>query len=514
MDNKIYETKGSERMKKRLTTIFTVLFIACNLVLASTFAASTKQFSDVPSSKYYAEAVYELAERNIIGGYPDGTFKPGNTITRGQAAAIITKMINLDTSNVKNPGFEDVTTSNGYYKSIAAMAEHGIISGYGDGRYGPNDPIKRGQMASILVKAFDLPRYNISGHDMVNPFKDVIPYYYLRSHADNILILYKFGIVGGTSPDKFSPNAFITRGQAAKMLKATEDLKPPMVTIGPAEIDLEEIEWIEDEKIDSAVFHGILVKGKVLTSGKTEDKIQIVPLKEGTGTLIVRGLKANKTVNKKYYVHIKKENGELKPTLEEKDTSHATPVELSVFDESRNRSSQDVEKITLYTMDGKHVSSSLKFEDCQYGYSVCFDIKQQGQFIATVYFKDGEEVRYGIEAKPNQTSFNYDIKVVKEQLSDLIDMGAKYNIGKHTTRTKNAEQMVTVTRDPGTNVFRATASGQKEGIVDIDFEHKITEKSCDGTDCYIIVWLGIYVKVERIGSIVNVSIYKSMEPEH
>lgn len=93
-------------------------------------------------------------------------------------------------------------------------------------------------------------------------------------------------------------------------------------------------------------------------------------------------------------------------------------------------------------------------------------------------------------------------------------MGGKYSIGKHTIRTKNADQMVTVTRDPGTNLFRATASGQKEGIVDIDFEHKITEKSCDGTDCYKIVWLGIYIKVERIGSIVNVSIYKSMEPEH
>lgn len=501
-------------MRKRVTAMLTVLFLACSLSLAGTFAATTKQFSDVPSSKYFAGAVYELTERNIIGGYPDGTFKPGNTITRGQAAAIITKMIKLDTSNVLDPGFEDVTTSNGYYKAIAAMAEHGIISGYGDGRYGPNDPIKRGQMASILVKAFDLPRYNISAHDMANPFKDVIPYYYLTSHADNILILYKFGIVGGTSSDKFSPNAFITRGQAAKMLKATEDLKPPMMTIGPAEMDLEEIEWIEDEKIDSAVYHGILVKGKVLFSGETEDKIQIVPFKEGTGTLIVRGLKENKTVNKKYYVHIKEENGELKPTLEEKETFHATEAELAVLDESRNRTSQDVEKITLYTMDGHHVSSSLKFEHCQYGYSVCFDIKQQGQYIATVYFKDGEEARYGIEAAPNQASFNYEIRVIEEQTSDQVDMGAKYNIGKHTIRTKDAEQIVTVTRDPGTNVFRATASGQQEGIVDIDFEHKITEKSCDGTDCYTIVWLGLYVKVERIGSIVNVSIFKSMEPDH
>ena len=80
-------------MKKRLFAVFSVLLLACSLPLFSTFAASTKQFSDVPSSKYFAEAVYDLAERNIIGGYPDGTFKPGNSITRGQAAAIIVKLM-------------------------------------------------------------------------------------------------------------------------------------------------------------------------------------------------------------------------------------------------------------------------------------------------------------------------------------------------------------------------------------------------------------------------------------
>lgn len=78
-------------------------------------------------------------------------------------------MIKLDTENVKNPNFKDVSTANGYCKSIAAMVEKGIIGGYHDGRYGPNDPIKRGQMASILVKAFDLPR-DIGDN---NPFKDV-----------------------------------------------------------------------------------------------------------------------------------------------------------------------------------------------------------------------------------------------------------------------------------------------------------------------------------------------------
>lgn len=60
-------------------------------------------------------------------------------------------LLKLEMANVKNPKFKDVSTANGYYKAIAALAEHGIISGYGDGRYGRNDPIKRGQVASINV---------------------------------------------------------------------------------------------------------------------------------------------------------------------------------------------------------------------------------------------------------------------------------------------------------------------------------------------------------------------------
>lgn len=373
-----------------------------------------------------------MAERNIIGGYPDGTFKPGKTLTRGQAAVIIAKMINLDTSNVNNPGFKDVSIANAYYKAIAAMAEQGIISGYWDRRFGPNDPIKRSQMASILVKAFDLPRYHKATHEMINPFKDVLPYYNLPSHDDNILILYRLGIAGGTSPDKYSPNAFLTRGQAAKMLKATEDLKPVMDTIGLTDLELKSIDLIRGEHSDSNVLDAILVNGNVLPTRETEDRIQLIPLKEGTSTLIVSGSMGGKKINKKYDVHINKENGQLKTALAAKGVFQPTTVELPVRDESRNQSSQSVKKVSFTLMNGGKLSDNLKFEHCQSNNSVCFDIDQPGQYIATVHFIDGEEVRYGIDASINQTSLYYDIKILKEQLSDSYDLGAENNIGKHT----------------------------------------------------------------------------------
>lgn len=506
-------------MKKRLFTVFGALLLVCSLPLSGTFAASTKQFSDVTSSKYFAEAVYDLVERNIIGGYPDGTFKPGNTITRGQAAAIIAKMINLDTSNVKNPGFKDVSTANGYYKAIAAMTEEGIISGYGDGRYGPNDPIKRGQMASILVKAFDLPRYGFD--ESKNPFKDVDQY--SNSHSANISIIYKLGITGGTSPDKFSPNAFVTRGQVAKMLKATEEAKPSMVTLKANDFKWDRIFNIAADEINAGVFEGIVVSGKVLPTGYTGDKVQLIPLQEGTSTLVIVGKKANKQVSQKYYVHSKKENGELTLTLEETDDSLPTAAALSLWNnerqfwlgkeinKSREVSIASVQNVSLTTMDGKKLSDNVKFEKCRDDYDICINIDQPGQYVATVLFVGGEEVRYGIEAKPNNSSFYYQMKVVKEQPSDLFDMGAQYNIGKHTPLRENIEQIATVTRDPGTNLYRVQATGQEEGWFNIGFEHIVIDKLCYETSCESNVEfvISLFVDVHRIGSIVNVRIEPS-----
>lgn len=509
-------------MKKILIAVLSVLLLACSLPVSGTFAASsTKQFSDVPSSKYFAKAVYDLAERNIIGGYPDGTFKPGNSITRGQAAAIIAKLMNLNMDNIENPEFKDVSTKNGYYKAIAAMAKEGIISGYGDGRYGPNDPIKRGQMASILVKAFDLPRYWF--YEIKNPFKDVKEY---EAHGSNILILYRLGITSGTSPDKFSPNAPITRGQAAKMMKATEDAKPTMVTLEANDLGLDWISVIEvkGQGKNSDLFNAIRVQGRNTAEGYIGDRIQLVPLKEGKGTLNVYGRVDKKAsdssyIYKKYYVHIKKENGELKLTLEETNDFLPTAAELSFWNGTSKSSSEavrSIQNVSLATMDGKKLSDNMKFEQCN-DYSICIDIDQPGDYIATARFVGGEEVRFAIEAKqPTNAYFTYDIKTLKEQLTVVFDVSsfhegyrfdveAAKNIGKHKILTKDADQIATVTRDPGTNRFRAEA--KEVGSIEIEFENEIPwAHGVPGDDAMSGGTTGIRIDVQRMGEITNISI--------
>lgn len=487
-------------MKKKLLTTLGALVLACSFPITGT-AAGKQQFSDVPMTKHFAEAVNELAERNIIGGYPDGTFKPGNPITRGQAAAIIAKLTKMDLTNVKNPNFKDVSEANGYYKAIAALAEAGIIGGYEDGRYGPNDPIKRGQLASILVKAFDLPRYEFSY--VGNPFKDVA---YNESHSANILILYRLGIAGGTSPDRFSINVPVTRGQAAKMMKATEELKPVMVSLEAKELGLDKISsviW----KTDQDLYEPFVVRGK---AGYSTDRLQLVPLKEGTATLNLSGYNQNSLVDKKFYVHVKKENGELKLTLEETNDYLPTeaPLTFSV--------GEKVENISLSTVDGTLLSENAAFKKCEGTQNVCLSIDEPGNYIAKVSLVGGKEVRYAIEAKkPERAYFHYDMKTLREQTSyvfdtkalfshnDYYDKKAAENMGKHKIVTKNADEIAEITRDPGTNVFRVTA--KKVGTVEVEFTNKVYWMDGQPGDAVSGMTSGMKIIVQEMNGLINIS---------
>ncbi|GKV65556.1 MULTISPECIES: S-layer homology domain-containing protein [unclassified Sporosarcina] len=372
---------------KKLFAVVGAFLLACSLPLSGA-AAGKQVFSDVPPSKHFAEAVNELAARNIIGGYPDGTFKPGNSITRGQAAAIIAKMRGLDTSTVKGQKFKDVPTSHGFYKAIGKMVEEGIISGYPDGSFKPNEPIKRKNMAAILVKAFDLPR----DVNVKNPFKGEI------GITNDVLVIYKLGITSGTSPTTFSPNVSITRGQAAQMLAATEQvMMKNTVTVEAGDLGWDTIKSFVTDQVNPGVFRAVKVKGK--KNGK-QDQIQLFPIKEGKGGMVIGGIKAeNEWKSQKYYVHVKKEGSELRLTLEKTDESLPTLTSL-------NTKYKKVQNIALAKTDEEKISDNVKIEKTEYNFTYIL-IEKPGDYIATVRFENGEEVRYKVTAFEMEDSFLY-----------------------------------------------------------------------------------------------------------
>ncbi|MFC5604843.1 S-layer homology domain-containing protein [Sporosarcina koreensis] len=186
-------------MKKWLTTLlFSVL-----LVSASSISAFAATFKDVPPTYWASPQIEELSTKGIIDGYRDGSFKPGQPVTRGQAAKIIGKALKLTPSAGFKPNFTDVPPSHFAYNEIAALAEKGIIAN--TSKFNPDSFLTRNQMAKILVEGFKL----IVDDNHQVQFVDV-PKDYWHGY---IITLAETEISKGVSASHFDPHGIVTRAQ-------------------------------------------------------------------------------------------------------------------------------------------------------------------------------------------------------------------------------------------------------------------------------------------------------------
>lgn len=193
-------------MKKR-KLFLTVGTVTAGLVAVTGVSANTG-FTDVKETNSHYQNILALQEAGVIKGYSDGTFKPGHAVTRGQAAKMLVNAFELEKGTAGTP-FTDVASSNEYHDAIQTLASQGIIKGYSDGTFKPNQPITRGQFSKILTKIL-----NITGEGTL-PFKDISTG---NEYYSSIAALYENGLTKGTSAITYSPYANVTRGQFASFI--------------------------------------------------------------------------------------------------------------------------------------------------------------------------------------------------------------------------------------------------------------------------------------------------------
>ncbi len=168
-------------------------------------------FSDVHTSDFYFDSVRYLFCSGAIGGYSDNTFRPGSPTSRGQFSKIIVMAMGWPLLNPSSPTFNDVLPGSPFYTYVETAASHGIISGYGNGSFGPGDPVSRGQLVKMVVLS--------EGWALVNPssptFSDVRPgspfYAYVETATAH-------GVIEGYPDGTFKPSAGTTRGQVSKVI--------------------------------------------------------------------------------------------------------------------------------------------------------------------------------------------------------------------------------------------------------------------------------------------------------
>lgn len=176
------------------------------------------EFSDV-EGHWAQSAVNNMGSRMVADGVGNGLFNPDQNITRAEFAAIVVRGLGLARENMPS-SFTDVAMSDWYNSAVITAAEFGLIQGFGDGTFRPNEQITREQAMVIIAKAMELTELNSSlqaDASQLNTFVDA-------PEASNwasmgIVKSVQAGIIKGRSETKLAPKANMTRAEVAAIVE-------------------------------------------------------------------------------------------------------------------------------------------------------------------------------------------------------------------------------------------------------------------------------------------------------
>ncbi|RJX17313.1 MAG: S-layer homology domain-containing protein [Ammonifex sp.] len=167
-----------------------------------------KDFTDAPGH-WAAKEIGVLAARDVISGYPDGTFRPEDRVTRAELAALLAKFLGMKTESITN-AFSDVTPDAWYAGAVAAVAEKGLMRG-AHGKFRPNDTLTREELAAVALKLVA-----VSEQDLALELRDAQEVSPWARQA--VATAAAAGLMSGRGDGKFAPKAAVTRAEVAVIL--------------------------------------------------------------------------------------------------------------------------------------------------------------------------------------------------------------------------------------------------------------------------------------------------------
>lgn len=127
------------------------------------------KYSDVSANEWYYNAVLYVTEKGMMTGN-SGCFSPAEPLTRGMMAQIL---YNIEKSPMTSMAyFPDVKPFDWFANAVSWSFAQGVMHGYSNGNFGPNDPITREQLAAILYRYAGIKGYNVSISSALDVFSD------------------------------------------------------------------------------------------------------------------------------------------------------------------------------------------------------------------------------------------------------------------------------------------------------------------------------------------------------
>lgn len=201
------------KIKSNLEMALGLTIVAALILGFAMTVMASPQFTDVSPTKdaWCYTQVMKAYEAGLINGYGNGLFGKNDPITRGQMVQILYNYYGEDSGT--NSGFSDVPSSAWYAKAVTWASKNGVVSGYSNGTFGPNNQLTREQMVTILYNVAGRPATNTSALAQFNDRGQVAAY-----AVNGFSWAVSNKVVSGTSNTTLSPRGTATRAQVAVIL--------------------------------------------------------------------------------------------------------------------------------------------------------------------------------------------------------------------------------------------------------------------------------------------------------
>ncbi|MBS6348770.1 MAG: S-layer homology domain-containing protein [Oscillospiraceae bacterium] len=202
-------------MKKlrRMAAFLTALILCLGLSVTASAAEGDTGFSDVDAGDWYAEAAAYCRDNGLMAGTGETTFSPDTPMTRGMLVTVLYRLAgspSLENENLGYP-FADVPGDSWYADGVYWARLNGVVSGYSDSAFGPNDPLTREQLAAILWRYAGSPA--VAGSASFADESDIASW-----AASAVDWAQESGYISGMGGNRFDPDGTATRAQVAVIL--------------------------------------------------------------------------------------------------------------------------------------------------------------------------------------------------------------------------------------------------------------------------------------------------------
>lgn len=190
--------------------------VSITATFKSTVAVWENPFEDVEEGTWYFDAISYVAQIGMMNGYDSDTFGINDSLTRAQLTQVLYNLEGRPEVTGKNE-FSDVEDTIWYAKAVNWAAKNGLVSGYGNGKFGPEDPVTREQMATILYRYIQSKGGGFSENWTYTPNfpdrGDISSWAY-----EPVCWMVKSGIMNGMGDGTLKPGGTATRAQVATIL--------------------------------------------------------------------------------------------------------------------------------------------------------------------------------------------------------------------------------------------------------------------------------------------------------